>query len=74
MVPLYRAGNLETWRAEQPDPFPDRAGDRDHGLGGDQAVVTGAAVGRLGDAVAEEVNGTLGAWMSSTEFFVAIGI
>ena len=55
VVPVDRAGDFEAGGAEQPDPLADRAGDRDHGLGGDQAVIAGAGAGRVGDVVAEEV-------------------
>ena len=55
VVPVDRAGDLEAGRAEQADTLPDRPVERDHDLRGQQAVVAGAALGRVGDPVAEEV-------------------
>jgi hypothetical protein len=52
VVPADGARDLETRRAQQPDPFPDRPGDRDHDLGREQAVVPDAGVGWVGDVVA----------------------
>ena len=49
------ARNLEGRRAEKPDVLTHRAVDRDHGLGAEQDVGSGATIRRVGDAVAQKV-------------------
>ncbi len=49
------ARNLEGRRTEQPDVLAHWAVDRDHGLGAEQDVGSGATIRRVGDAIAQKI-------------------
>ena len=54
-IAVDHARDLEGRRAEQPDVLAHRAVDRDHGLGAEQDVGSGATIRRVGDEVAQKV-------------------
>ena len=54
-IAIDHARNLEGRRTEQPDVLAHRAVDRDHGLGAEQDVGSGATIRRIGDVVAQKV-------------------
>ena len=55
LVSQHRARDLEAGRTEQPDIRARRTADRDHRLGGEQAVVARARGRRIADVVAQVV-------------------
>src|SRR5439155_25289645 len=56
-VPVDGSWNLEAWRAKQACVLANRAVQRNHHLGREQAVVAGPGSGGIGDVVAQKVAG-----------------